>query len=245
MTEQAAAPTKQRILDVTEELFKRHGYTGTGLKQVVELANAPFGSLYHHFPGGKEALGEAVVRRAGQMYYELFVAILDAAGDPIDGVRDFFDGGALVLEQTDWVDPCPIGTVALEKSSSSEPLRVACAEVFTSWIDGAAEHLVAAGLAAPKARELAITIIAGLQGAFHAQPGDAQHGADGCCRLPGRWVAASRAAGGDPLAAPPRASAGPSRRCGARAGAAPIARCLRRGRRTSGAVGARRARLRG
>jgi AcrR family transcriptional regulator len=45
--------TKARILDTTAELFMRYGYTGTGLKQIVADANAPFGSLYHHFPGGK------------------------------------------------------------------------------------------------------------------------------------------------------------------------------------------------
>ncbi|MEY2570561.1 MAG: hypothetical protein QOE63_911 [Acidimicrobiaceae bacterium] len=164
MSEQAT--TKDRILDVTEDLFKRYGYTGTGLKQVVERANAPFGSLYHHFPGGKEALGEAVVRRAGQMYGELLLAILDAAGDPIDGMRDFFVGGAMVLEQGDWVDPCPIGTVALEKSSNSEPLRVACADVFEGWIELATARFTALGLPEAAARALAIGFIAGLQGAF-------------------------------------------------------------------------------
>ena len=44
--------TKDRIVDVTAELFRQYGYTGTGLKQVVTSANAPFGSLYHFFPGG-------------------------------------------------------------------------------------------------------------------------------------------------------------------------------------------------
>ncbi len=54
------ASTKDRILDTTAELFRRYGYTGTGLKQVVAEAEAPFGSLYHHFPGGKEQLGQGL-----------------------------------------------------------------------------------------------------------------------------------------------------------------------------------------
>ena len=48
-------PTRDRILYATAELFRRQGYAGTGLKQVVAEAQAPFGSLYHHFPGGKRA----------------------------------------------------------------------------------------------------------------------------------------------------------------------------------------------
>src|SRR6266513_2662154 len=71
--------TKERILDVTAELFRRYGYTGTGLKQVVANANAPFGSLYHFFPGGKQQLGEEVIRRAGQMYLELVATVFDGA----------------------------------------------------------------------------------------------------------------------------------------------------------------------
>ena len=51
-----ATPTRERILYATAELFRRQGYSGTGLKQVVGEAQAPFGSLYHHFPGGKQQL---------------------------------------------------------------------------------------------------------------------------------------------------------------------------------------------
>ena len=53
--------TRTRILDTTADLFRRHGYTGTGMKQIVQAANAPFGSLYHHFPGGKEQLAAEVI----------------------------------------------------------------------------------------------------------------------------------------------------------------------------------------
>lgn len=47
--------TKPRILDATAALFMRYGYTGTGLKQIVAAANAPFGSLYHHFPAASRS----------------------------------------------------------------------------------------------------------------------------------------------------------------------------------------------
>ena len=158
--------TKERILDVTTELFRRHGYNGTGLKQIVASANAPFGSVYHFFPGGKEELGDAVVRRAGQMYLELVEAIWDAADDPLEGMRDSFTGAAEALRQTDYIDLCPIATVALEMSSTSEPLRRATADVFELWITRTTARLARLGLAEERARELAITLIALLQGAF-------------------------------------------------------------------------------
>ena len=151
---------------MTAELFRRYGYTGTGLKQIVTAASAPFGSIYHHFPGGKEQLGEAVIRRSGQMYLELFETIFDAAPDALTGVDDFFAGAAEVLRQTDYVDACPIATIALEVASSNETLRVATADVFEIWIAGAAPRLARAGLDAATARELAIFLVAALEGAF-------------------------------------------------------------------------------
>src|SRR5438552_2686040 len=162
----ARTNTKERILDVTAEMFRRYGYTGTGLKQVVANANAPFGSLYHFFPGGKQQLGEAVIRRAGQMYFELVATVFDAASDAVQGTSDVFTGAAAVLQATDYADACPIETVALEVASSNEPLRQATADVFESWIDAATERFVAAGVDAAKGRELAIFLIAALEGAF-------------------------------------------------------------------------------
>jgi len=160
------APTRDRILDTTAELFRHHGYTGTGLKQIVERANAPFGSIYHHFPGGKEQLGGEVIRRSGRMYFELFELIMDQADDFVSGIGDFFAGAAMTLEATDYADACPIATVALEVASTNEPLREATAEVFESWISGATERGVAAGASPERAREVAIFIIAVLEGAF-------------------------------------------------------------------------------
>jgi len=158
--------TRDRILDVTADLFRQHGFTGTGMKQIVTAANAPFGSLYHFFPGGKEELGVEVIRRSGEMYFELFETIVDAAPDLVSGVRDFFAGAAAVLRETDYADACPIATVALEVASSSEPLRQATAEVFESWITRAAARVAAHGVPDEEARRLAILIINVLEGAF-------------------------------------------------------------------------------
>ncbi|MDQ3588386.1 MAG: TetR/AcrR family transcriptional regulator [Actinomycetota bacterium] len=158
--------TKERILETTAAQFRRYGYTGTGMKQIVTEANAPFGSIYHFFPGGKQQLGEETIRRSGEMYYAIFEAVLAQAPDPVVGVRDFFTGAALALRETDYADACPIATVALEVASTSEPLRQATADVFESWVTGAARHFTDAGIAPRRSRELAIELIALLEGAF-------------------------------------------------------------------------------
>jgi AcrR family transcriptional regulator len=161
-----AAGTRERIMDTTAELFQRYGYTGTGLKQIVAAANAPFGSIYHHFPDGKAQLGEEVIRRSGEMYRELFEAIFEASPDVVRATSNFFLGAAETLRQTDYADACPIETVALEVASTNEPLRKATADVFESWIDAGTTRLSAAGVPQAEARRLTIVFLAALEGAF-------------------------------------------------------------------------------
>lgn len=161
-----ASTTKNRIIDSSAELFRRQGYTGTGVKQIVAAANAPFGSIYHFFPGGKEQLGAEVIRTSGQLYIQLFATIAAQAPDVVTAISEFFTGAAETLKETDYADACPIATVALEVASTSEPLREATAEVFESWIAGATEYFAAAGIPRDKARELALSMLSLLEGAF-------------------------------------------------------------------------------
>jgi AcrR family transcriptional regulator len=158
--------TKDRIVNASADLFRRQGYTGTGLKQIVAAADAPFGSLYHFFPGGKEQLGEEVIRRSGAFYLLLEDAIFEPAPDLVTATREFFAGAAETLRNTDYTDACPIATVALEVASTSEPLRQATADVFESWVAAIARHAREEGISPKKSRELAVSVLALLEGAF-------------------------------------------------------------------------------
>jgi AcrR family transcriptional regulator len=158
--------TRDRIVDAGAELLRRNGYTGTGVKQIVAAAGAPFGSLYHFFPGGKEQLGEEIIRSSGAMYLRLIEAVFDPAPDIVTAVHDFFAGAAQTLRDTDYADACPIATVALEVASTNEPLRQATADVFDNWITAAARRFAAAGIQTDIARHLATLLFCALEGAF-------------------------------------------------------------------------------
>src|SRR6201986_4466823 len=161
-----AGETKDRILETSGGLFRRPGYLGTGVKQIVEEAGAPFGSIYHFFPGGKEELGAETIRRSGLLYGLLFPEYVGPEVDLAKGVRAFFAGAAGTLRETDFADACPIATVALEISSTNEELREACADVFNLWMEGGTARFVEAGIKKNKARELVIEMLAALEGAF-------------------------------------------------------------------------------
>lgn len=160
------AETKDRILEASAELLRRNGYTGTGMKQVAAASGAPFGSVYHHFPGGKEQLGAETIRLAGTYYQDLVTEVMAAEPDPVSAVTACFEGAAQTLVETDYADACPIATVALEVASTNETLRVATAEVFEQWLATCSGGFELAGIEKGRSRELAFMLLCLLEGAF-------------------------------------------------------------------------------
>ena len=158
--------TKDRILQTAARLFRRQGYAATGLKQIVAEAKAPFGSLYHFFPGGKEALGVAVLRSVGPTYKAVFDQAFDQAPDLASGLARMFEAAADNLRRTSYADACPIALIALEVSGADGPLRDAAAEVFEDWIASFESRLLAAGLPPEAARSQALAALSALEGAL-------------------------------------------------------------------------------
>jgi AcrR family transcriptional regulator len=160
------AATKDRIIERSAELFRRQGFAGTGVKRIVAEAGAPFASLYHFFPAGKEQLGAEVIRWSGAIYGRLIDSFFLPGSDPVAATRDFFAAAAQTLRESDYADACPIATVALEVSSTNEPMREASADVFSDWLDLASERLVDSGLPRKRSRSLAVSTLSSLEGAF-------------------------------------------------------------------------------
>lgn len=160
------AETRERIVATAAQLFMRQGLTGTGLKQITTQAAAPFGSLYHFFPGGKDELAAEVIGHAGGDYQALVEAVWDGAPNLERAILDVFEGAAAAVEASGYADACPIATVALEVASTNEALRLATAEVFAAWVASLQERLCRKGIPAAEAPGLAQAIIALLEGGF-------------------------------------------------------------------------------
>jgi AcrR family transcriptional regulator len=158
--------TRDRLVQVSALLLQRQGLTGTGIKQILAEARAPYSSLYHHFPGGKEELATAAITASGTRYQALVEAVWDEAPDLVSSVAAVFDAAARTLESTDFAVACPIATVALEVASTNEPLRLATAAVFEGWIAAASTRFEAERIFPDDARDLALSLISLLEGAF-------------------------------------------------------------------------------
>ncbi|MBT5897125.1 MAG: helix-turn-helix transcriptional regulator, partial [Rhodospirillaceae bacterium] len=66
---------RQTMIWAAAKLFRRRGYSGTGLRDILAASGAARGSLYHHFPGGKEEIGAAAVTSAGGLVTETFAEL--------------------------------------------------------------------------------------------------------------------------------------------------------------------------
>jgi AcrR family transcriptional regulator len=159
--------TRQRILEAGAKLMWRQGYPATGMKQIVAEAEAPFGSVYHFFPGGKEELGAEAVQWAGRFYGDLVDTVFEAIdADLPTTMRTVFASAGETLKVGDFADACPVATVSLEMSSVSEPIREACSMVFDDWVRRLARRFTAAGVPDGRSAELAMTFVMLLEGAF-------------------------------------------------------------------------------
>jgi TetR/AcrR family transcriptional regulator, lmrAB and yxaGH operons repressor len=158
--------TRERLLVTGERLFRTQGYSGTGLKQLAQEADAPWGSMYHFFPGGKQQLGAEVVRFAAERYAALIAKAFAVFPDPADAVAAMFKGEAKLLAESRFRNGCPVAAVTLDVASTVEELRQPCAEAFDLWIGTIARGLGATGLPAKEARTLASYVLSSLEGAI-------------------------------------------------------------------------------
>jgi len=156
--------TRKKLVDATAALLRRQGYHATGLSEIVAESGAPRGSLYFHFPGGKDELARAaLLASAAEWRARIDAATRDARdlGEAIDATVALL---ADDLESSGWDNGCPVAAVALE--ATSEPVRGAVQEHFESWLDIVAARLVAVGVAASPARQLATVTLSALEGAL-------------------------------------------------------------------------------
>ncbi|WP_284742966.1 TetR/AcrR family transcriptional regulator [Amycolatopsis sp. RTGN1] len=156
--------TRQRMLDTAADLFHSQGYHATGLTQLTTAGGAPKGSLYFHFPGGKEQLAAEAVRLSSERTGALLEAILRDAPDAVTAIDRAVEALAGFLTESDFQRGCPLATVALDAAAESEPIREACADGYSSWHEIFSNYLAEKQLSAERADELATVVLAAIEG---------------------------------------------------------------------------------
>ncbi|WP_405658789.1 TetR/AcrR family transcriptional regulator [Streptomyces sp. RK9] len=166
MSEYSAPPsTRERIVVVAARLIQRQGYVGTGIKQIAKEAQATLGSVYHFFPGGKEAVAVAALKHGEKEFRWLLEDALHREADPATAVEACAVELAVGLRESGWTDGCPVTAAALETLGSDSEIQRVCAEALLGWERIVEEKLLGSGFAPEDAREVATTVISALEGA--------------------------------------------------------------------------------
>lgn len=147
-------------------LFRRQGYAGTGLQQILAESGAPKGSLYHYFPGGKEAIGAAAVELAGGLVAETLEDLAKRHARPTAFVRAYFRQYAAWMQESEFRSGCPIATTLLETAPASASITAAGEAALARWTAIIASVFERDGLDARAARRQAGLAIAALEGAL-------------------------------------------------------------------------------
>lgn len=159
-----ANDTRTRILETTALLLRQRGYHGTSLNDILGASGAPRGSLYFHFPGGKDQLVIEVTRDSVDQVTQRLGAALAAERDPAVAVHHIYQAVGRMLEENQFTLGCPIAPVVLDSPTDMPELAELCRSAFEQWIGLLQQAFVRAGVPERRAHALALLVESSLEG---------------------------------------------------------------------------------
>lgn len=178
------------MVGAATRLLAERGATAAGLQDIVAVAGAPRGSIYHHFPEGKDELLSAAVDTTGSAVAAAVTAACAEAADPADAVARvarLFRAGP---EASGWTMGCPVAAAATGGDHQGARVRDAVGRAFGAWVDTLAAGLAARGMPADRAAPFAAAVVAALEGALLLSRGT--RSSDGYDAVTAMLVAAAR-----------------------------------------------------
>lgn len=157
---------RQPIIDAAVTLFRRQGYGGTGLNDIVDESGAPKGSLYHYFPAGKSSIAVAAVEEAGRRVAVTVAKLAretPSTGELIKAHARLLAGW---MRKSGFRDGCPITTVLLELAPRDRAVAQAGRDAYAARLTLLTEKLVADGFPVARAKRLAGLCVSAIQGAL-------------------------------------------------------------------------------
>lgn len=156
--------TREAMVASAAALFRERGVAATSLRDVVDHAKAPRGSIYHHFPGGKAELADAATAMAGDFIGRLLADLMEK-GDPAHAITRFVDYWKQSLTRHGFTDGCPVAAAAISPAETSEA-RARAGRAFGRWQEQITQALTARGIAPDLAADRAGLAVAAIEGAL-------------------------------------------------------------------------------
>ena len=145
------------------EVMRERGAAGVTIDEVLARSGAPRGSVYYHFPGGRNQILTEALQFAG----EAITGLIDEAAQKggMHLVRQFVEFWDQLLAESDFTAGCPVVAAAIGCAGDEPQLTTVAGSIFGLWRDALTRAFVSDGFDEADAASLAIMCIASLEGA--------------------------------------------------------------------------------
>ncbi len=128
--------TRHNMLVSAAEVMRERGAAGVTIDEVLARSGAPRGSVYHHFPEGRNQILAEALRCAG----DAITAGIDAAAEKGAGylVGEFVDFWERLLTDSDFAAGCPVVAAAIGWTQEEPQLTAVASDIFGRWRDALA-----------------------------------------------------------------------------------------------------------
>lgn len=165
MTAAGVDPPRVRMVEAAGRLLRTRGLAATSVRDVVDAAAAPWGSVRHYFPGGKDQLVVEALQLGRVRTSAAIRGCFDATRSPTGAVSRFFDGAIALLVDSDYALGCPVATVAAETAGRDDVVARECRTALADWQQEFASGFAAGGIPARRATHLAAVVLQQYEGA--------------------------------------------------------------------------------
>ncbi len=156
--------TKSLIIEIATKLFQQKGYMGVGLSEILKACNISKGSLYHHFPNGKEELLVACLQSLNEVITLDIENIFDQHPTTKEATQAMIEKLIVHFETEGTIVGYTFSSIVSEMASLSEPVRNACSLLYSKMQRIYSNKLVADGFSTETAHSIALTMVATIEG---------------------------------------------------------------------------------
>ena len=156
--------SRKILVKTMQSALQSKGLHGVGLSEILKTAGLPKGSLYYHFPGGKEELALAAIANAEQEMARFLEQVFARFADPLDALAAWIDSALQRIAASRFKLGCPLAAAALDCSPEDTDLLLALHGAFTNLRDQLAGHISRAGFPTDAATDLAVLVLTSYEG---------------------------------------------------------------------------------
>ena len=133
--------TREELIEVGLKQIHSAGYTATGINQILELADVPKGSFYHHF-ASKDAFAKEILEHYNfgeQKRWESFLG--DTKVSPLKRLRRYFKEMIAIYGRRGRSAGCLLGNMTLDVAEHNPALRGVLRKSFDCWQNAIAKTI--------------------------------------------------------------------------------------------------------